>query len=158
MKYTLILITGLVAIAGIYKFNFTNDDIYLEQEDGTVVPIDESIEIKKETAPVQEPSVKVVPITESIVPPTDDLSGSEKIETVVVGPELIDCVGAFPQTCMVVDGEYFYGQIEDFIYEAGYTYTLQIEVTELQKEEIMADASSLIYTLVKEVSKVKVAQ
>ena len=30
-----------IAIAGIYKFNFTNDDIYIINNDGEVVPIDE---------------------------------------------------------------------------------------------------------------------
>jgi hypothetical protein len=35
---TLGLIAILIAAAGVYKFNFTNDDIYIEQKDGTVVP------------------------------------------------------------------------------------------------------------------------
>ena len=33
-------IVALILIAGIYKFNFTNSDIYIENEDGEVVPID----------------------------------------------------------------------------------------------------------------------
>ncbi len=37
----LIFIFVVITIAGIYKFNFTNDDIYVTNHDGEVVPIDE---------------------------------------------------------------------------------------------------------------------
>ncbi len=32
---------GLVILAGIYRFNFTDDDLYVVQQDGTVVPLNE---------------------------------------------------------------------------------------------------------------------
>ena len=32
---------GLVILVGIYRFNFTDDDLYVVQQDGTVVPLDE---------------------------------------------------------------------------------------------------------------------
>lgn len=37
------IIILLIALAGIYKFNFTNDDIYVQQPGGEVVKYDESI-------------------------------------------------------------------------------------------------------------------
>ena len=45
----------------------------------------------------------------------------------VVGPEQVECTGAAPQRCLVVDGELFYDAIEGFRYEAGYRYRLRIE-------------------------------
>jgi len=33
----IVVVVLLVLLAGIYKFNFTNDDIYIQQEDGSVV-------------------------------------------------------------------------------------------------------------------------
>jgi len=36
-----LLISLVVILAGIYKFNYTNDDIYVQDTNGTYVPIDE---------------------------------------------------------------------------------------------------------------------
>ena len=80
--------------------------------------------------------------------------GGSTLETVVVEPRLVDCVGVVPQRCMVVDGEYFYGAIEGFTYEEGYTYTLEVRIEELPEDEVPADGSSLKYYLVRQVSKV----
>ena len=49
------------------------------------------------------------------------------VREVVVGPEQVECTGAAPQRCLVVDGELFYDAIEGFRYEAGYRYRLRIE-------------------------------
>ncbi|MCE9685140.1 hypothetical protein LZP73_02795 [Shewanella sp. AS16] len=38
---TVLLLLGVLA-AGIYRFNFTHDDLYLELEDGRVVPLDDA--------------------------------------------------------------------------------------------------------------------
>ena len=37
----IVVVVLLVLLAGIYKFNFTNDDIYVQQEDGSVIKYDE---------------------------------------------------------------------------------------------------------------------
>ena len=37
----LIFIFVAITVAGIYKFNFTNDDIYITNNDGKIVPFDE---------------------------------------------------------------------------------------------------------------------
>ena len=37
--YILLVIVGIVLVAGIYKFNFTDSDVYVENKDGQLVPI-----------------------------------------------------------------------------------------------------------------------
>lgn len=84
---------------------------------------------------------------------------SEK--TIYVGPELVDCVGVAPQQCLQVkespeaDYELFYGQIEGFTFEEGYEYELVIR--EEQVENPPADASSIRWVLVEEVSRTPAA-
>ena len=46
---TLVVIAGLFILAGIYKFNFTNDDIYVTDSKGTIIPIDEEIKSDKKS-------------------------------------------------------------------------------------------------------------
>lgn len=78
-------------------------------------------------------------------------------QTLYVGPNLVECTGVAPQTCMQVkdtpDGEYrlFYDQIEGFTFEEGYDYELRVRTEPV--ENPAADASSLRYILVEEVSK-----
>ncbi len=57
-----------------------------------------------------------------------DLFGPGYLEEreVTVGPTLAKCYGVGPQSCMIVDGEFFYGGIEGFSYEPGYDYRLRI--------------------------------
>ena len=57
-----------------------------------------------------------------------DLFGPDYLETreVTVGPTLARCQGEGLQSCMVVDGEFFYGEIEGFTYEPGYDFRLRI--------------------------------
>ena len=52
----------------------------------------------------------------------------EYLETreVAVGPTLAKCYGAGLQSCMIVDGGFFYDGIEGFEYEPGYDYRLRI--------------------------------
>ena len=63
--------------------------------------------------------------------PTEPVpAGPEYLEILVmaVGPTLTKCYGfsAAPQSCMVVNGEFFYEEIEGFEYEAGYDYRLRV--------------------------------
>ena len=87
---------------------------------------------------------------------------SSEVVTMYVGPELVDCVGAGPQKCMLVktdpDGEYeyFYSQIEGFEHEEGFEYELEVQVDPV--ENAPADASSLQYTLLRILNKQPVAQ
>lgn len=74
-----------------------------------------------------------------------------------VASQTADCTGVAPQKCLLVkkgdasEWEFFYSPIEGFNYEEGYEYVL--EVREDPVENVPADASSIKYTLVKEVSK-----
>lgn len=80
-----------------------------------------------------------------------------EVKTVYVGPELVDCVGVGPQKCMQVKSapgdEYsmFYDTIEGFDFEPGYEYELLVR--EEQVENPPADASSLRWVLVSQLSK-----
>ena len=57
-----------------------------------------------------------------------DPDEGEYLETreVTVGPTLAKCYGVGLQSCMLVDGEFFYDGIEGFEYEPGYDYRLRI--------------------------------
>jgi heat shock protein HslJ len=88
-------------------------------------------------------------------------AGSEEI-TLYVGPEQVDCVGVAPQKCLLVkenpeeEYTYFYSEIEGFTFEPGYEYQLLVLVEPV--ENAPADASSLKYTLIEEVSKTPVGE
>ena len=81
------------------------------------------------------------------------VSGSEVLE-VEVGPELVDCVGVGPRTCMVVDGDFFYDSIDGFEYEEGYEYRLRMERYKAYPgREPPQDASRYGYRLIEVLSK-----
>ena len=84
--------------------------------------------------------------------------GDSSIETFIVGPSKVDCVGIFPQKCLVVNGEYFYNTIDGFNYEDGYEYELLVNIIQIY-DEINApqDASIYKYELVQIISKQKVS-
>ena len=78
-------------------------------------------------------------------------------KTIYVGPEMVDCVGVAPQTCLLVrespDGDWtlFYDTISGFEFEPGYVYELRISEEEVENPP--ADASSLQWTLIEVVDK-----
>lgn len=51
----------------------------------------------------------------------------DRVRDVVVGPAKVECQGVAPQWCLIVDGEFFYDDIDGFDHEAGYRYRLRIE-------------------------------
>jgi heat shock protein HslJ len=79
--------------------------------------------------------------------------------TMIIGSELVDCVGEGPQQCMQIkyepdeDWQFFYSQIEGFDYQPGYTYTLLVERIEVENPP--AGGSSLRYIMVEVLEKVK---
>lgn len=75
------------------------------------------------------------------------------VRTFVVEPQLVDCVGEGQTKCMMINGEYFYDQISGFAYEEGYSYVLEVELTNLPPEQILEDGSSIEYRLIREVSR-----
>ncbi len=84
------------------------------------------------------------------------------IETVIVGPEKVDCVGVGPMSCLVVNGEYFYDQIDEFEHQSGYEYELQVEKSLVfgttSPDMIPADAGIFTYKLEKIISQNPVFQ
>ena len=66
--------------------------------------------------------------------------------------ETVDCVGEAAQKCLLVretaDGpeEYFYDTIDGFDYVPGFTYVIDVEITEI--DDPPADGSSLAYRLI----------
>jgi heat shock protein HslJ len=86
------------------------------------------------------------------------IAGEGVEKTIFVGPSLVDCTGVAPQKCMLVkenpEDEYslYYDQIEGFDFEEGFEYELVI--LEEQVEDPPADASSLKWILIEELSKV----
>lgn len=83
-------------------------------------------------------------------------TGGEMV-TIFVGPEMVDCVGEGPQSCLLVktdpNDEYglFYNSIAGFTFEPGFEYELIVRVEPVENPP--AGGSSLQYTLVEEVSK-----
>jgi heat shock protein HslJ len=73
----------------------------------------------------------------------------------------VDCVGVAPMKCMQVKNSEneawsnFYQGIKGFTFEPGFRYKLKVTVTELDKSNLPADASSLAYELVEILSKEK---
>ncbi len=87
------------------------------------------------------------------------LSSCEKNQTLFIADHYVDCAGLVPQKCLLVkendtdDWILFKDTIEGFSYEEGYTYQLKVRITKVLHPQ--ADASSLKYTLVEVISKVK---
>ena len=81
-----------------------------------------------------------------------------EVLTLFVAPQLVECQGVGPQTCMLVrespdaDWRYFYGVIEGFEFEPGFSYELRAERHRVANPP--ADGSSFRYILVQLVSKI----
>ncbi|AZA55234.1 DUF4377 domain-containing protein [Chryseobacterium sp. G0201] len=84
-------------------------------------------------------------------------NGNEK--TFIVGPKTVDCTGVGPMKCLQVKENtsekwtYFYDHIQGFTYEPGYEYVLKVKTEKIENPPM--DASSIKYTLIKQVSKTK---
>lgn len=89
---------------------------------------------------------------------TEEVAMTAEVKTMFVAPETKDCSGVGPMTCLQVadtaDGPWtlFYDSIEGFTHEPGYLYELRVSVSQ-RPTPVPADASSLMYRLVEEVSK-----
>jgi hypothetical protein len=80
--------------------------------------------------------------------------GYLEIREVTVGPTLAKCYGVGLQSCMVVDGEFFYGRIGGFEYEAGYDYRLRIgKYDPWGGQEPPQDAGRYAYRLLEQLEK-----
>lgn len=89
--------------------------------------------------------------------PNSGSSADEK--TFIVASQTVDCIGVAPMKCLQVKEKEsdswgnFYTNIEGFTHEPGFEYVLKVKTEKLTN--VPADASSIKYTLVKQVSKTK---
>lgn len=94
---------------------------------------------------------------DEIIEPETLSKGDSVIETFTVGPETVECHGAFPQNCFIVNGEYFYDTIAGFDFKPGYEYVLEVERTQICNPEVLNDCPQDIgiyeYSLKKTLSK-----
>lgn len=85
------------------------------------------------------------------------LLADEKI--IIIGSNKVDCIGVVKMKCLQTkekpsdNWSNFYSNIEGFNYQSGYEYVLQIKTEKVENPP--ADASSIKYTLIKEISKTK---
>ena len=92
----------------------------------------------------------------ALVPVGCDLFEPEYLETreVTVGPTLAKCYGVGLQSCMVVDGTFFYDGIEGFTFQAGYDYRLRIgKYDPWDGGEPPQDAGQYAYRLLEQLEK-----
>lgn len=87
-----------------------------------------------------------------------EVAANEK--TLIIGSQTVDCsAGAGRMKCMQVkenaseNWSNFYSNIEGFTYEPGYEYVLKVKTEKIANPP--ADASSIKYTLIEQVSKTK---
>ena len=81
------------------------------------------------------------------------------IETLIIGPYKVDCVGAFEQECYLEFNEesqrweFFYENIQGFDFEPGYIYTLKVRLEDRGTD--IQDVGRYAYHLVEVLSKEK---
>ena len=80
----------------------------------------------------------------------------ERIETLIIGPYKVDCVGAFEQECYLEFNEesqewhFFYESIQGFDFEPGYIYKLKVRLEDRGTE--IQDVGRYAYHLIEVLS------
>ena len=64
---------------------------------------------------------------ESTVEPEQPELLRPQVLEITVGPARKECYGPFRRMCLIVDGSFFYDEIDGFTHEPGYEYRLRIE-------------------------------
>ena len=88
---------------------------------------------------------------------TTKLGENEK--KIYVASSQVDCTGVAPMKCLQIKEDvndkwqYFYQSIAGFTYQPGYEYELIVKTESIAHPP--ADGSSIKYTLIKQVSKIK---
>ena len=88
-------------------------------------------------------------------------SDSSVEKSILVAPQMVDCVGVAPQKCLLLkehaedDWELWYESIEGFEFEQGFLYELLVEETTIDNPP--ADASGITLVLSEVISKTPVA-
>jgi hypothetical protein len=106
--------------------------------------------------------VPLAPAEQPAQQPVQTAPEEARTVIMIVGPELVDCVGVGPQKCYQVktqpgdEYQLFYSPIQGFEYEPGYEYQITVKVETVDNPP--ADASAHSYTLVEVISKTPVSQ
>ncbi|MXV75393.1 DUF4377 domain-containing protein [Candidatus Poribacteria bacterium] len=99
----------------------------------------------------------ILPITVIFLVLTIGCGWDEHIETIIIGPYKVDCVGAFEQECYLEFNEerqrweFFYENIQEFDFEPGYIYTLKVRLEDRGTE--IQDVGRYAYHLIEVLSK-----
>lgn len=108
--------------------------------------------------PADGSSIKYTLVKQVSKTKKEGIAANEK--KLIIGAETLDCsAGAGRMKCMQVkenasdNWTNFYSNIEGFTYEPGYEYVLKVKTEKIANPP--ADASSIKYTLVEQVSKTK---
>jgi len=107
-----------------------------------------------------EPDDTAAPLREVSQPARAVTPNNDGVVRLLVQHHRVSCQGVGFRLCMLVrDSDqspwsFFYSQIEGFEYEWGYQYELRVQTTEIENPP--ADASSVAYSLIDQISKVKV--
>ncbi len=98
------------------------------------------------------PTKLIIPITLLFLILAIGCGRDEHIETLIIGPYEVDCVGAFEQECYLEFDEesqewhFFYEGIVGFDFEPGFIWTLKVSLHE--REEGIQDVGKYEYRLV----------
>lgn len=98
------------------------------------------------------PTKHILPISLTILFVITGYNRDEHIETLIIGPYKVDCVGAFEQECYLEFNEesqewhFFYEGIQGFDFEPGFIWTLKVSLHE--REEGIQDVGRYEYRLV----------
>ncbi|MEJ5053826.1 DUF4377 domain-containing protein [Sphingobacterium sp. MYb382] len=115
---------------------------------------------KKQNVPADAPSYSYRVIKVQSKRKIDGNAKEGRVLVIDVKENLVDCTGVGPMKCMQVkfpgqkEWTYFYSSIEGFTYEEGYLYKLKI--SESDRVNTPADASSKTYKLIEVLKKQKV--
>lgn len=124
-----------------------------------IASYDFKIKFMKSIATILKGAAPVLAIFTMIQCGTTPAASAADEKTFIVGPQTADCTGVAPMKCLQVkekptdNWSNFYTNIEGFTYEPGYEYVLKVKTEKV--ENVPADASSIKYTLIKQVSKTK---
>ncbi len=82
---------------------------------------------------------------------------SSRVQEINVGPARRECYGPFRRMCLIVDGGFFYDEIDGFTHEPGYEYRLRIERYDAfpGQKEPPQDAGRYGYRLLEVLSKTR---
>ena len=103
------------------------------------------------------PKKLILPITLIFLSLIVGCNRGEHVETLIIGPYKVDCVGAFAQECYLEFNEesqewhFFYDGIKGFDFEPGFIWTLKVKVVDIGTE--IQDAGRYDYYLVEVISK-----